>query len=51
MSYFVAVAEEGSFTRGAQREHVVQSTVSAAVGRLEHELASRCSVAPVTGSP
>lgn len=39
LSYFVAVAEEGSFTRGAEREHVVQSTVSAAVGRLEHELA------------
>ncbi|WP_344863001.1 LysR family transcriptional regulator [Amycolatopsis ultiminotia] len=39
LSYFVAVAEEGSFTRGAQREHVVQSTMSAAVGRLEHELA------------
>jgi DNA-binding transcriptional LysR family regulator len=38
LAYFVAVAEEGSFTRGAQREHVVQSTMSAAVGRLEHEL-------------
>lgn len=38
LAYFVAVAEEGSFTRGAQREHIVQSTVSAAVGRLEHEL-------------
>ncbi|MET1083467.1 MAG: LysR family transcriptional regulator, partial [Burkholderiales bacterium] len=38
LAYFVAVAEEGGFTRGAQREHVVQSTMSAAVGRLEHEL-------------
>lgn len=38
LAYFVAVADEGSFTRGAQREHVVQSTMSAAVGRLEHEL-------------
>ena len=37
LAYFVAVAEEGSFTRGAQREHIVQSTMSAAVGRLEHE--------------
>lgn len=38
LAYFVAVAEEGSFTRAAQREHVVQSTMSAAVGRLEHEV-------------
>jgi DNA-binding transcriptional LysR family regulator len=37
LAYFIAVADEGSFTRGAQREHVVQSTMSAAVGRLEHE--------------
>ena len=36
--YFIAVADEGSFTRGAQRARVVQSTMSAAVGRLEHEL-------------
>lgn len=38
LTYFLAVADEGSFTRGAQRVHVVQSTVSAAIGRLEHEL-------------
>lgn len=37
LSYFVAVAEEHSFTRGAQREHVVQSAASAAVARLEQE--------------
>ena len=37
LSYFVAVAEERSFTRGAQREHVVQSAASAAVARLEQE--------------
>lgn len=36
--YFVAVAEERSFTRAAMREHVVQSTVSAAVSRLEQEV-------------
>jgi DNA-binding transcriptional LysR family regulator len=38
LAYFVAVAEERSFTRGAARVHVVQSAVSAAIGRLEREL-------------
>jgi DNA-binding transcriptional LysR family regulator len=38
---FVAVAEEGSFTRAARRLHVVQSAVSAAVRRLERELDSK----------
>jgi DNA-binding transcriptional LysR family regulator len=38
LAYFVAVAEELSFTRGAARVHVVQSAVSAAIGRLEREL-------------
>lgn len=38
MTYFVAVAEERSFTRAAAREHVVQSTVSSAISRLEQEL-------------
>jgi DNA-binding transcriptional LysR family regulator len=38
---FVAVAEEGSFTRAARRLHVVQSAVSAAVRRLERELDSQ----------
>ena len=37
LAYFVAVAEERHFTRGAQRMHAVQSTVSAAVARLERE--------------
>lgn len=37
LQYFVAVAEERHFTRGAQRAHAVQSTVSAAVARLERE--------------
>lgn len=38
LEYFVAVAEEGSFTRAAARVHVVQSAVSAAVKTLEREL-------------
>jgi DNA-binding transcriptional LysR family regulator len=38
---FVAVAEEGSFTRAARRLNVVQSAVSAAVRTLERELDSR----------
>lgn len=38
LTYFVAVADERHFTRGAQRVHAVQSTVSAAVARLELEL-------------
>jgi DNA-binding transcriptional LysR family regulator len=38
LEYFVAVAEERSFTRAAARLHVVQSGVSAAVKALEHEL-------------
>ncbi|MEU8231082.1 LysR family transcriptional regulator [Actinoplanes sp. NPDC048967] len=38
LTYFVAVAEEGSFTRAATRLHVVQSGVSAAIKALEHEL-------------
>lgn len=37
LDYFVAVAEELSFTRGARRVHVVQSAVSAAIARLERE--------------
>ena len=37
LEYFVAVAEELSFTRGAQRVHVVQSAVSAAITKLERE--------------
>jgi len=37
LEYFVAVAEERSFTRGARRALVVQSAVSAAVARLERE--------------
>lgn len=38
LEYFVAVAEEASFTKGAQRVHVAQPGVSAQIRRLEREL-------------
>lgn len=38
LATFVAVAEEGSFTRASARLHVVQSAVSAGVRALEREL-------------
>jgi DNA-binding transcriptional LysR family regulator len=38
MEYFVAVAADLNFSRAAQRIHVVQSALSASVGRLEKEL-------------
>lgn len=40
LATFVAVAEEGSFTRASARLHVVQSAVSAGVRTLERELGS-----------
>ncbi|HXD07474.1 MAG TPA: LysR family transcriptional regulator [Burkholderiaceae bacterium] len=36
--YFVAVADSGGFTRGAQLAFATQSTLSSAIARLEHEL-------------
>lgn len=38
LAVFVAVAEEMSFTRAAERQHVVQSAVSATLRNLEREL-------------
>ncbi|MBV9919746.1 MAG: LysR family transcriptional regulator [Pseudonocardia sp.] len=38
LEYFVAVAEEASFTRGARRLHSAQSAASASVARLEREI-------------
>lgn len=40
LEYFLAVAETGSFTRGAARARVVQSAVSTAVAQLERELSA-----------
>ena len=41
LEYFVAVAEEASFTKAADRVHVAQPGVSAQVRRLESELGHR----------
>jgi DNA-binding transcriptional LysR family regulator len=38
LEYYVAVAEELSFSQAARRVHVVQSAVSTAVAKLEREL-------------
>lgn len=38
LSYLIAVVEERSFTRAAERMQVAQSAVSSAIGRLEREL-------------
>jgi DNA-binding transcriptional LysR family regulator len=41
LEHFIAVAEESSFTRAAQRLQVVQSTLSVSVRSLERELGAR----------
>jgi DNA-binding transcriptional LysR family regulator len=41
LEYFVSIAEEGTFTRAAQRCHVAQSALSHQVARLETELGTR----------
>ncbi len=38
LEFFVAVADELSFTRAADRVHAVQSTVSSGIGALEREV-------------
>jgi len=41
LSYLVAVAEEGNFTRAAERVHISQSGVSAQIHQLELDLGDR----------
>jgi DNA-binding transcriptional LysR family regulator len=41
LEYFVAVAEEHSFTRAAERVHISQSGVSAQIRQLEHEVGAQ----------
>jgi len=41
LDHFVAVAEEGSFTRAADRSNIVQSGLSASIRSLERELGAR----------
>ncbi|HLN59244.1 MAG TPA: LysR family transcriptional regulator, partial [Thermoanaerobaculia bacterium] len=41
LEMFLAVAEEGSFTRAGERLHVSQSAVSRQIGLLERELGGR----------
>jgi DNA-binding transcriptional LysR family regulator len=38
LEYFIVVAEEGTFTKGARRVRVAQSAVSATIQKLEREL-------------
>lgn len=49
LEYFVAVAEELSFTRASRRLHVVQSGVPSAIQGLERELGAALSSATGTG--
>jgi DNA-binding transcriptional LysR family regulator len=43
LEYFVAVADEASFTRAAEKLHVAQPGVSAQIRQLERELGRICS--------
>ena len=41
LRHFVAVAETGSFTRGAERCHVTQPALSGSIARLEEDLGAK----------
>ena len=41
LRHFVAVAETGSFTRGAERCHVTQPALSGSIARLEEDLGTK----------
>src|SRR5262249_7346772 len=41
LRYFCAIAEPGSFTRAAQKNHVAQPSLSQQIGKLEDELGAK----------